>query len=92
MNLRLLSQTSATVTLGWDPVPNAVEYRGTRKGYTKPDGTQRWSQAGPEATSMKFSRDEWYLVEALRLADSGRYPPLSTPIFPSTSRYPSEAI
>ena len=91
INLRVISQTSQTITLGWDPVPGTVEYRGTRKGYLHPDGAQRWSQAGPGATSMKFSKDEWYEVQALKVLDSGRYPVTSS-IYPSTSRYPSEAI
>ena len=90
MNLRVISQTNATITLGWDRLQGVVEYRGTRKSYVKTDGSQRWTQAGPEATQMKFSKDEWYVVEALRVLDSGRYPPVSTAVYPSSSRYPSE--
>ena len=93
MNLRVLSQTNSTITLGWDSVPGAVEYRGTRKGYLKADGSQRWTQAGAEATSMKFSKDEWYVVEALKTVDSGRHPPpVATAVYPSTTRYPSEVL
>lgn len=90
MQLRKITETNSTITLGWDPVLGVVEYRGTRTGYVKPDGTQRWAQAGPGATTMKFSKDEWYVVQALSLLDQGRFP--SPHVFPSTSRYPSEVI
>ncbi len=90
MILKVIAQTPQTITLGWDPVTGAIGYRGTRKGYLKTDGSQRWTQAGPEATQMKFSKDEWYVIEALRTADTGRYPPVAADRFPSQSLYPSE--
>jgi len=94
--LRKLTETSSTITLGWDTVPTAVVYRGTRKSYVTADGQQRWTQATSAARSMKFQKDEWYLVEALTVADSGRYPsPSPAPegaVFPNATRFPSEAI
>lgn len=92
MILRLITQTKSTITLGWDPVPGTVEYRGTRAGYLNPDGSQRWAQAGPGATTMKFSKADWYEVQALRVQDSDRYPDAASAVFPSTSRYPSEVL
>jgi hypothetical protein len=92
MNLRVVAQTNTTITLGWDQVAGTVEYRGTRAGYVHPDGSQRWSQAAPGATQMKFQKAAWYEVQALKPQDSGRYPAVASAVFPSTTRYPSEVL
>ena len=78
MNLRLVSETATTITLGWDPVAGAVGYRFTAEKQAKPSHT--WD---PSRSTVKFAKgSSWYKVEALEAPQSGSYPPpvVATPL------------
>lgn len=76
LNLRLLAQTATTITLGWTPLPGAAGYRFSREGYTRPDGTPRYSHTfDPAADRVRFAAGvAWYRVEALAVAAQDTYP------------------
>ena len=70
LDLRLLSQTPSTITLGWDPVAGCVGYRFTSEKQAKPSHT--WD---PLRSSVRFAKGSaWYRVEALGVLDSDLYP------------------
>lgn len=80
MELRVVSETASTLTLGWDPVAGAVGYRFSAEKQAKPSHT--WD---PSRSSVRFAKGSaWYRVEALAAADTGQYPPVpssSPPLF-----------
>lgn len=75
LDLRLIGETSNTITLGWTPVGN----RGYR--FTREKANGKWSHTWDSTrSSATFSKDSaWYRVEALGLAESAQYPPVSPP-------------
>ena len=85
MQLTKVAETSSTITLGWDAVPDAIGYRFTAERLAKPSHT--WN---PEVDTVKFSKgSSWYKVEALSAQETGEYPPPLPPtFFPSTTLYP----
>lgn len=71
MAIRKVSETSSSITLGWDAVPGADGYR----FYSA--GVLRSKTMDPSRTTVKFSKgQEPYVVEAVILSkiDSGSYP------------------
>lgn len=78
MNVRKVpgSDTGASITLTWDPVPGADGYR----FYSA--GVLRSTTMDPKRTTVTFSKgQEPYVVEAVVLnpTDSGQHPPAPTP-------------
>jgi hypothetical protein len=90
ITLTKIAETASTITLGWTPVPDALGYRFTAEKQAKPSHT--WNAS---ASQVKFSKgSSWYKVEALSAKDTGTYPPPVAPpgpVYPGSSRYPSEA-
>lgn len=77
MAIRKVSETSSSITLGWDAVPGADGYR----FYSA--GVLRSKTMDPSRTTVKFSKgQEPYVVEAVILSkiDSGSYPSV-TPVY-----------
>jgi hypothetical protein len=71
MQIRKVSETAETITLGWDPVPGADGYR----FYSA--GVLRSKTMDPNRKTVKFSKgQEPYKIEAVVLTpiDSGTYP------------------
>lgn len=69
LHLHVVTQTQTTVTLGWEPVPGAVGYRFSSS--TSQKFSHTWD---PERSTVRFSKAEWYKVEAL-FAEGEMYPP-----------------
>lgn len=69
--VRLVSQTSTTITLGWDPPPGTDGYRFTRSDSTKRSHT--WNGARDTVTFGKGAAN--YKVETLRVGQTGNYAP-----------------
>lgn len=71
MNLHVVSETDTTVTLGWEPVADAVGYR-----FQSSAQAPRWSHTwDPARRTVKFAKgQEPYRVEALGLLDAGVWP------------------
>jgi hypothetical protein len=69
--LRVVAQTSTTITLAWEPVPGARGYRLSRE-----KGAGRYSHTWDGARSQaRFARDsDWYKVEALSIPAVGVFP------------------
>ena len=77
MELRLVSETASTITLGWTPVAGAG-YRFTSEKQAKPSHT--WDAS---RSSVRFAKGSaWYRVEALGVSESGTYPPTPTGLLP----------
>lgn len=73
--LRVVAQDETTLTLGWDAVEGAQGYRFTRAGTASRSHT--WN---PDRNFVRFSKGaEFYLVEALTVLDSGRFPNVTPP-------------
>lgn len=85
MNLRLVSETSTTITLGWDPVPGAIGYRFSSEKHARLAHT--WD---PARASVRFAKgSSWYKVEALEVKDTGTYPsPADGTLYPSDNLFP----
>lgn len=72
--IQKLSETASTITLGWTPVSGCLGYRFSSSSTSKPSVT--WD---PSRSSVKFSKADWYKVEALEVRDSGQYPAAPAP-------------
>lgn len=69
--LRLISQTSTTLTLGWDPPSGADGYLFSRSDQTKRPHTMNGAR-----TSVVFGKGaSWYRVQVIRLGETGEYRP-----------------
>lgn len=76
MQLRKVSETATSITLGWDPVPGADGYR----FYS--DGVLRSRTFDPKVTTVKFSKAQSrYRVEAVKVVpvDSDEFPDAAPP-------------
>jgi hypothetical protein len=74
--VRKVSETATSITLGWDPVPNADGYR----FYSA--GVLRSKTMDPRRRTVKFSKGQSpYRIEAVILnhLDQGSYPPPTQP-------------
>lgn len=70
LELRVLSETPSTITLGWDAVPGADGYRFSRSDQSKRPHT--WDSS---RTSVTFSKGaECYRVQALDVIADGGHP------------------
>lgn len=87
IQLRVVSQTTSTITLGWDTVPNAAGYRFMVDGKTSNtwDGTRTTVKVSSSARSVR--------VEAVEIADFGTWPPTvpNPPPTPAFSGWPDTA-
>lgn len=72
--LHVISQTASTITLGWTPPAGASGYRFTSSASAKVSVT--WD---PSRNSVKFSKADWYKVEALQVGAAGVYPSVAPP-------------
>ena len=75
LSLRVVEETPSTITLGWDPLPGIAGYRFSREGWTKADGSPRFSVTwDPSRSTVKFGKgSKWYRVEALASVDNDTY-------------------
>lgn len=75
MNLTKTAETATSITLSWAPVPGAAGYR-----FQSSSSAPKWSHTfDPTRTSVKFSKAQWYKVEALGVTETGQYPSGPTP-------------
>lgn len=75
-DVRKVSETATTITLGWDAQPGADGYRFYK------DGVAVSRTFDPSRTTVKFSKDaQTYGVTVLRVSegDAGTYPPPAVP-------------
>lgn len=89
MNLRILTETANSVTVGWDPVPNASGFRFFR------DAVPVSSSFDGSKTSVKFGKPDAnphvYEVRALVYGDSGTIT-VPTPTPPPTVGLPKYGV
>lgn len=81
MDLRVVSETPTTITLGWTPVPNSIGY------VLYVDGTRTSNSWDPSKSTWKVQKGaSKYEVVALGRLDSGVYPPpVAVPVVSSFS-------
>jgi len=82
ITLRLLAETADSVTFGWDPVPGAAGYRFSSAGKDKMPHT--WDplfrrDRNYPACNTRFSKADWYKVEALGVTAEGVFPAVTPP-------------
>jgi len=73
MNLRVISQTNSTVTLGWDPPPG-VEWYTFWADDSRVSNGPAMLKDGTERATVRFSKGARYRVEALGVIAADTYP------------------